>query len=90
MKIRIIENGNISRPVRTMLVVVGALMIILPTKYMEASWLWVALLLCGLVLMAIGGFASRAHTLGLKPFDNSYKKARKTYETNDKEDNPKS
>jgi hypothetical protein len=34
----------------------------------------------GLLLVAIGGYASRAHTLKIKPFDNSYQKARRSYE----------
>ncbi|ALL69839.1 hypothetical protein K788_0007413 (plasmid) [Paraburkholderia caribensis MBA4] len=36
--------------------------------------------------MLIGGMASRAKLLNIKPFDNSYKKARKTYESNDNEE----
>ncbi len=31
-------------------------------------------------MMALGGISSRAHMLKIKPFDNSYKKARKSYE----------
>ncbi|NML98829.1 hypothetical protein HHL24_12840 [Paraburkholderia sp. RP-4-7] len=85
MKIRLIEDGNFSRWLRTAFFVVGALLIVLPTKFMESSWLWFGLLLCGLVLMALGSYASRAHTLGIKPFDNSYKKARKSYEARDNE-----
>lgn len=79
MKIRFVEDGNFSGWLRTSLIVVGALLIVLPTKFVESSWVWFGLLLCGLVLMAMGGYASRAHTLGIKPFDNSYKKARDSY-----------
>lgn len=88
MKIRFLDDGNFSGWLRTLFIVAGALMIILPTKFMAASWLWFGFLLGGLVLMAIGGFASRAHALGIKPFDNSYKKARKSYEVKDDEENP--
>ncbi|PUA18092.1 hypothetical protein [Glaciimonas sp. PCH181] len=38
----------------------------------------------GLAIMAFGGYASRAKTLGLKPFDNSYKKAKESYKKEDK------
>ena len=40
-------------------------------------------ILLGWVMAALGGVSSRAHMLHLKPFDNSYKKARKSYETKD-------
>jgi hypothetical protein len=30
--------------------------------------------------MSVGGFASCAHMLKIKPFGNSYKKARRSYE----------
>lgn len=39
--------------------------------------------LLGFGLMALGGFSSRAHMLHIKPFDNSYRKARKSYEVKD-------
>jgi len=39
----------------------------------------------GIVVAALGGYASQAHMLKIKPFDNSYKKARESYES-DKED----
>lgn len=44
-----------------MFVVIGVMLIILPTKLMEASWLCFCLLLSGLVLMAVEGFAARAY-----------------------------
>jgi hypothetical protein len=37
----------------------------------------------GLGIAAIGGFASRAAMLRIKPFDNRYQKARKSYEVED-------
>ena len=39
-----------------------------------------AFVVLGLPVAAIGGYASRAKALGLKPFDNSYKKARESYQ----------
>jgi surface polysaccharide O-acyltransferase-like enzyme len=90
MKIRFVEDWNFSGWLRTAFIVVGALLIVLPTKFMESSWLWFGLLLCGLVLTAMGGYASRAHTLGIKPFDNSYRNARESYKTaKDKQDEQK-
>lgn len=43
--------------------------------------------LLGFGMMALGGFSSRAHMLHIKPFDNRYKKARRSYETKDDEEN---
>jgi hypothetical protein len=43
------------------------------------------LLLIGFVIAAVGGYASRAHLLKIKPFDNSYKKARDSYKAKDNE-----
>jgi hypothetical protein len=40
----------------------------------------------GMLVLAMGTYAERANMLHLKPFDNSYKKARKTYETKDEDD----
>lgn len=87
-KIPFIESGNISAPYRCALVVVGGLLTVLPTTYMQASWLWLLLLMLGLVVMAVGGFAARAHTLNLKPFDSSCERARKTYESGSEDKTP--
>lgn len=37
----------------------------------------------GLFFAAVGGYSSQARMLGLKPFDNSYRKARESYKDND-------
>ncbi len=39
----------------------------------------------GMLILATGTYAERANMLHLKPFDNSYKKARKSYEEKDDE-----
>lgn len=41
----------------------------------------------GFGMMTLGGFTGRAHMLHIKPFDKSYKKARKSYENDDDESN---
>ncbi|MBN3763396.1 hypothetical protein G3O01_21470 [Burkholderia sp. Ac-20365] len=40
----------------------------------------------GFGMMALGGICSRAHMLHVKPFDNSYEKARKSYDTESNEE----
>ena len=40
----------------------------------------------GMIVLATGTYAERANMLHLKPFDNSYEKVRKSYESKDGED----
>jgi hypothetical protein len=60
-----------------MLIVVGGII-------GAVSFIWIrsiTLMSIGLSIAAIGGYASKAHQLGIKPFDDSYKKARDSYES---------
>ncbi|EEE04549.1 conserved hypothetical protein [Burkholderia multivorans CGD2M] len=43
-------------------------------------------MLSGFAIALVGGMTSRAKLLYIKPFDNSYKKARESYETKSDED----
>ncbi|WP_322104240.1 hypothetical protein [Paraburkholderia sp. J41] len=86
-KIKFIVDGNISEWGRIGLIILGIGMFgcgigldFLPRP------IALAFAILGLPIAGIGGYASRAGALGLKPFDNSYKKARKSYETKDDED----
>ena len=83
MKIRLIEDGNFARWVRTSLLIVGLLIMVIAYEYVPPAPFGGFLLLLGLGVAAIGGYASRAHLLKIKPFDNSYKKARENYEVKD-------
>ncbi|CAB3748348.1 MULTISPECIES: hypothetical protein [Burkholderia] len=87
MKIRFIEKGNFARWVRTSLLVFGLLIMFLAYRYVPPAPFGGCLLLVGLGVAAVGGYASRAHLLKIKPFDDSYKKARESYTTKDDEDN---
>jgi len=40
-------------------------------------------LLVGMVIGAVGAYAEKANALKIKPFDNSYKKARESYKNKD-------
>ncbi|AOJ94623.1 hypothetical protein LGM85_17525 [Burkholderia multivorans] len=80
MKIRLIENGNFARWVRTALLIGGLAIMVVAYEYVPPAPFGGGLLLLGLGIAAVGGYASRAHLLKIKPFDNSYKKARKSYE----------
>ncbi|WJF91793.1 hypothetical protein QS306_17140 [Paraburkholderia bonniea] len=81
--IKIIEDGNFSGWLRTLLCIVGAVVVYCGVRY-ERSILIMTL---GLAIAAVGGFASRAKMLKIKPFDNSYKKARDSYRVKDDEEN---
>lgn len=49
--------------------------------------LWArVLLLSGFAIALIGGMTSRAKLLNIRPFDTSYKKARKSYDTKGNEE----
>ncbi|WP_296652596.1 hypothetical protein [Paraburkholderia sp.] len=89
MKFHIIEDGNFSGWMRSTLVIggVGAIILALDaTRLLSAVRLF--LFLIGFLLAGIGGYASKAHSLRNKPFDNSYRRARKTYETTGDSDGP--
>ncbi|HEX7685887.1 MAG TPA: hypothetical protein VF446_20500 [Trinickia sp.] len=86
---KLIEEGNFTGWLRITMFIVGLAIF---WGSLAGDWLprWGRMLgvLLGFGLMALGGFSSRAHMLHIKPFDNSYKKARKSYEvTDDEQDN---
>ncbi|GJH20976.1 hypothetical protein CBA19CS22_30560 [Caballeronia novacaledonica] len=80
-----IEDGIFTGWVCTALIVVGIGISYATLKYAPPSIWSVFLSLFGFSLIAIGGLSSRARLLKIKPFDNSYKKARKSYEVKDEE-----
>ncbi|VVD79903.1 hypothetical protein PAN31108_01052 [Pandoraea anhela] len=59
---------------------------VITVKYVPPATFGGWLLLLGFGVAALGGLASNAHMLGIKPFDNEYKKARKTYTSSDKDE----
>jgi hypothetical protein len=89
VKIRLIEDGNFKRWVRTSLLVFGIFVMFIAIKYVPPAPFGGALFLIGLAVAAVGGYASRAHLVGIKPFGIDYKKIRKSYETKDGDDKPK-
>lgn len=78
---RLIEDGNFSGWLRVVLFIVGLALAAggLGLDQMP-RWIRAGAFLFGFAMMALGGISSRAHMLKIKPFDNSYKKARKSYE----------
>lgn len=86
MKIQLIEDGNFKRWVRTTLLVFGLFVMFIAIRYVPPAPFGGVLFLVGLAIAAVGGYASRAHFVGIKPFGINYKKIRKSYETKDDEE----
>ena len=85
MKIRFIDNGNLASWLRLTLIVIGIGLAAVALEC-ELPVLWARVfLLVGFFSVLIGGMTSRAKLLNIKPFDNSYKKARDSYRTKDDE-----
>ncbi|MGF6880023.1 hypothetical protein [Paraburkholderia sp. MM5477-R1] len=87
MKIKLIEDGNLTSWLRLLLIVIGTVFVVVAIECkLEIFWARVFLLL-GFAIALIGGMTSRAKLLHIKPFDNSYKKARDSYKTKDDKNN---
>lgn len=84
---RLIEDGNFAGWLRVVFFLVGLAVAVggLGLDQMP-RWIRAGAFILGFAMMALGGISSRAHMLKIKPFDNSYKKARKSYEV--KSDEP--
>ncbi|MBC8725502.1 hypothetical protein F6X37_29205 [Paraburkholderia sp. 31.1] len=82
---KFIEDGNLKGWVCTALIVLGIGICYVTFKYLTPSTWCAFLALFGFGLAAVGGMCSRARLAHIKPFENSYKKARKSYERDDDE-----
>lgn len=71
-----IKDGNFTPLIRGILCVGGVALIFIGLKF--DTTLIVSCI--GLVIGAIGGISSRSAMLKIKPFDNTYKKSRESYE----------
>jgi len=81
---KIIRNGNFVRWFRVCIFLCGIFLGYLGLALeILPQGVRLILVLIGIVFAAIGGYASQAHILKLKPFDNAYKKAKKSYEKKD-------
>ncbi|CAB3802174.1 hypothetical protein LMG28688_05522 [Paraburkholderia caffeinitolerans] len=86
---KFIADGNLTWGASVSLVIIGLAIMFASLKFAPSSPWSVIPLLLGFGVAAVGGMCSRARMLHIKPFDNSYKKARKSYEIKgDEQDNP--
>ncbi|MDN7788242.1 hypothetical protein QZM66_11835 [Burkholderia contaminans] len=86
---KIIEDGNFTWSVSIFLVLVGFVVMFGFLKYGPPSVLSALMVCVGFGIAAVGGMTSRARMLRIKPFDNSYKKARDSYKTKDGDEDTK-
>ncbi|MEM5314792.1 hypothetical protein [Paraburkholderia sp. JHI869] len=91
MKLRLIEDGNFASWLGGTFLLVGVGLVIFA---LDAKRFWpqarMFMFCIGFLLAALGGYSSKARALRIKPFDNSYNEARKTYEAGDEGRGPKS
>ena len=82
----LIRDGNLTGIGVALALTVGLLTMIGSLYFFKDQSLRIFGASIGLMLVSLGGYSARAKTLGLKPFDNSYKKNRESYEKNDSKD----
>ncbi|MBY4728874.1 MULTISPECIES: hypothetical protein [Burkholderia] len=86
---KLIEDGNLKGWVRGGLVVAGIGMVLGSALNGLDAVISKSVFMMGIIVAAVGGYASQAHMLKIKPFDNSYKKARESYKQKDDDDHSK-
>ncbi|MCC8402850.1 hypothetical protein LJ655_13295 [Paraburkholderia sp. MMS20-SJTN17] len=77
---KIINNGNFAPWFRILLWAMGIALAAASYFLLSGIEEFVGVVV-GMIVLATGTYAERANMLHLKPFDNSYEKARKSYET---------
>jgi hypothetical protein len=81
---KIISNGNFTAWFRILLWAVGIVIAVSSYFFLTGLVMFIGVVI-GMLVLATGTYAERANLLHLKPFDNSYKKARESYEVKDKD-----
>ncbi|WP_162631683.1 hypothetical protein [Burkholderia sp. JP2-270] len=87
---KIINDGNFAPWFRVGLWVVGIAIAAASYYFISGLFMFFGVVV-GMIVLATGTYAERANILHLKPFNESYKKARESYRPNecDDEDNSK-
>lgn len=83
----IISKGNFSPWFRLVIWASGIVVVASSYRFLPGRSMFIGIVI-GMVVMAIGTYSERASLLNIKPFDNSYKKARDSYK-HDGADEPK-
>ena len=83
MKTRLIEDGDFPSWLRLLLILVGTGLAAIALECKLPPVAAKIVLLLGFEIALVGGMTSRAALLKIRPFDNSYKKAKDSYKEND-------
>lgn len=84
-----LSNGKLTARFRILLWAVG-IAIAVSSYFLLSGLVMLTGVVIGMLVLATGKYAERANLLHLKPFDNSYKKARESYKiADDKQDDSK-
>lgn len=79
-----IRDGNIIPSLRNMMVLFGLVVIFVGIKFFR-GWVAYVCVTIGLMVGAVGVYSARAAIFGLRPFcESEWRKAKKTYENNNK------
>ncbi|MEX3949953.1 hypothetical protein AB4Y40_19640 [Paraburkholderia sp. EG287B] len=82
---KLLQEGNLAQPLRDLCIVLGLALIwgsAFFIKDLANPLLWICVSI-GTLLGGVGGACHLASKAGIKPFDNSYKKARDSYTAKD-------
>lgn len=78
-----IKEGNLTGIAVALVLLIGFSTLVASLYFFENQNFRVIGASIGLAIASIGGYGARAKTLGLKPFDNSYKRSRASYDSDD-------
>lgn len=79
---RFIENGNLTPWLRALIWITGLIAAILFYCFATGKLMFWGMMI-SIVIAAIGAYSEKANALRLKPFDNTYKKAKDSYKEDD-------
>jgi hypothetical protein len=82
---KMISNGNFSPWLRIVLWASGIVIVALSYQLLPGTLMFFGIVM-GMIILALGTYSERANLLHIKPFDNSYKKARESYKKDDKQE----
>jgi len=80
---KLINDGNFTGLAICGLLISGVMLIYVSVELVISDYFRMAIFSIGIATISAAGYAGRAKALKLKPFDNSYKKARESYKKDD-------
>jgi hypothetical protein len=84
---RFIKDGNFTPWFRTLIWITGLVVAVLFYCFATGPLMfWGAMI--SIIIASIGSYSEQANTWRLKPFDNTYKKAKDSYKEDDEKNNP--